>query len=80
MVRVMNSFGVRVRVRVRVGIRVYVINRFVRLQNHKNQSHVKFWASELVRAKKKPHVLILIDDANPSCITSRSPLTFHYFL
>ena len=38
-------------VRVRVGIRVYVkLNRFVRLQNHKNQSHVKFWASELVRA------------------------------
>ena len=50
MVRVMNSFGVIVRVR--VGIRVYVINRFVRLQNHKNLSHVKFWASGLVKALK----------------------------
>ena len=46
-VRVLNSFGVTVRVR--VGIRIYV-KPFVRLKNHKNQSHVKLWASELVRA------------------------------
>ena len=51
MVRVMNSFGVMVRVTVRVGIWMYV-KPFFRLQNHNNQSHVKIWASELVRATK----------------------------
>ena len=46
-VRVVDSFGVMVRVR--VGIRVYV-KRIIRLQNHRNQSHVViFGASELVR-------------------------------
>ena len=47
-VMIMNSFGVVVRV-YRVGIMVYV-KLFVRLQNHKKQSHVKIWASDLVRA------------------------------
>ena len=27
-----------------------MLNRFIWLQNHKNQSHAKIWASELVKA------------------------------
>ena len=48
-VRIMNSFGVMVRVR--VGIMVYV-KPFCLAANHKNQSHVKFWASELIEPAK----------------------------
>ena len=32
-------------------------NHFVLLQNHKNQSHVKFWASELVKDFKMPRLI-----------------------
>ena len=31
----------------------FMLNRFVRLQNHKNQSHVKFWASAKVTGWRK---------------------------
>ena len=46
MVRVMNSFGVMVR----VGIRVYVKPFCSAAKPYKNQSQVKFWASKSAKA------------------------------